>query len=106
MCRHPQIGKAAIKREEGTAPTSWLALFGWEKKTASKCSISAFSAKTSYKKNTFDIINSSHAKPGPEVIELFSCSTQLVMKFILLIKVKMPTNCWHFNIYEHDKYNI
>ena len=20
--------------------------------------------------------------------------------------VKMPTNCWHFNIYEQDKYNI
>ena len=30
-------------------------------------------------------------KPGPEVIKLFSCSTQLRMKFILLINVKMPT---------------
>ena len=29
--------------------------------------------------------------PGPEIIELFSCSTQLSMKFILLINVKMPT---------------
>ena len=29
--------------------------------------------------------------PGPEVIKLFSCSTQLSMKFILLINVKMPT---------------
>ena len=28
---------------------------------------------------------------GPEVIKLFSCSTQLSMKFILLINVKMPT---------------
>ena len=28
---------------------------------------------------------------GPEVIELFSCSTQLSTKFILLINVKMPT---------------
>ena len=28
---------------------------------------------------------------GPEVIKLFSCSTQLSMKFFLLIKVKMPT---------------
>ena len=27
-------------------------------------------------------------KPGPEVIKLFSCSTQLSMKFILLINVK------------------
>ena len=29
--------------------------------------------------------------PGPEVIKLFSCSTQLSMKFFLLINVKMPT---------------
>ena len=29
--------------------------------------------------------------PGPEVIKLFSCSTQLRLKFILLINVKMPT---------------
>ena len=30
-------------------------------------------------------------RPGPEVIKLFPCSTQLSMKFILLINVKMPT---------------
>ena len=30
-------------------------------------------------------------KPGPEVIKLFSCSTQLSTKFILVINVKMPT---------------
>ena len=30
-------------------------------------------------------------KPGPEVIKLFSCSTQLSMEFFLLIHVKMPT---------------
>ena len=29
--------------------------------------------------------------PGPEVIKLFSCSTQPRMKFFLLINVKMPT---------------
>ena len=29
--------------------------------------------------------------PGPEVIKLFSCSTQLSMKFIMVINVKMPT---------------
>ena len=29
--------------------------------------------------------------PGPDVKKLFSCSTQLILKFILLIKVKMPT---------------
>ena len=28
---------------------------------------------------------------GPEVIKLFSCLTQLSMKFYLLINVKMPT---------------
>ena len=38
-------------------------------------------------------INSSNSVPrtGPEVIKLFSCSTQLNMKFFLLINVKMPT---------------
>ena len=30
-------------------------------------------------------------KPGPEVIKLFAYSTQLSVKFILLINVKMPT---------------
>ena len=29
--------------------------------------------------------------PGPEVIKKNSCSTQLSMKFFLLINVKMPT---------------
>ena len=64
--------------------------------------------------------------PGPDVIKLFSCSTQLSTKFQLLIKTKIPTNnefscfkslrcciyhankclnkCWHFNIYEQDKF--
>ena len=32
-----------------------------------------------------------NTSPGPEVIKLFSCSTQLSMKFIQLINVKMPT---------------
>ena len=32
-----------------------------------------------------------HVQPGPVVIKLFSCSTQLSMKFFLLIHVKMPT---------------
>ena len=30
-------------------------------------------------------------QPCPKVIKLFSCSTQLRLKFILLINVKMPT---------------
>ena len=32
-----------------------------------------------------------HDTTGPEVIKCFSFSTQLSMKFILLINVKMPT---------------
>ena len=32
-----------------------------------------------------------HGCAGPEAIKLFPCSTQLSMKFILLINVKMPT---------------
>ena len=63
------------------------------------------------------------ALPGPEVIKRFSCSTQLSMKFVLLINLKLLTNansflrnkaehenfsankyenanfCWHFHIY-------
>ena len=31
-------------------------------------------------------------KSGPEVIKLFSCSTQLSMKFFQSINVKMPTD--------------
>ena len=30
--------------------------------------------------------------PGPEVIKKISCSTQLSMKFFLLINIKMPTD--------------
>ena len=30
-------------------------------------------------------------RPGPNVIKLLSCSTQLSMKFFLLINVEMPT---------------
>ena len=38
-------------------------------------------------------VESSEFKPisGPKVIKLFSCSTQMSTKFILLINVKMPT---------------
>ena len=66
--------------------------------------------------------------PGPEVIKLVSYSTHLSMKFQLLIKTKIPANkevscfkslryciyhankclnannCWHFDIYEQDKF--
>ena len=58
--------------------------------------------------------NPSWAKKRPnrytsfEVMKLFSCSTQLITKLQLLMKPKIPTNvegsCWHFNIYEQDKF--
>ena len=34
---------------------------------------------------------SGQVEPGPEVIKLFSYSTQPSMKFFLLINIKMPT---------------
>ena len=37
------------------------------------------------------VVQTSVDFPGPEVIKLFPCSTQLSMKFFLLINVKMPT---------------
>ena len=41
-------------------------------------------------KGSFEIFGAT-GKPGPEVIKLFSISTQLSMKFIMLINIKMPT---------------
>ena len=42
--------------------------------------------------------------PGPKVIELFSCSTHLSMKFVLLIDLKLLTtaNSFWLNIAEHE----
>ena len=44
---------------------------------------------------------------GPEVIKLFSCSTQLSMKFVLLINLKLLTiaNAFLLNIAEHDNFS-
>ena len=48
-------------------------------------------SKNSFR-NTISWIKIRHfVRPGPEVIKLFSCSTQLSTKFIMLINVKMPT---------------
>ena len=45
-----------------------------------------------HEKPVFQVCDQVMLKPArPEVIKLFSCSTQLSMKFILLINVKMPT---------------
>ena len=63
------------------------------------------------------------AGPVLKVIKLFSCSTQLSMKFKLLITTVIAkingnfrfesqklviypaNNCWHFNIYEQNKFH-
>ena len=62
--------------------------------------------------NMEEIRNILGCKSKPEVIKLFSFSTQLSRKFILLINIKITLNfyhffsaeqscasCWHFNIY-------
>ena len=43
---------------------------------------------------------------GPEVIKLFSCSTQLSMKFVLLINLKLLTitNSYLLNLAEHENF--
>ena len=41
--------------------------------------------------NCFEKFAPSVPRSGPKVIKLFLCLTQLSMKFILLINVKMPT---------------
>ena len=38
------------------------------------------------------LYNENNAGPGPEVIKLFSCSTQLSMKFQMLISIKITRN--------------
>ena len=44
--------------------------------------------KTPVSKTEFEI----YFTPRPEVINFFSCSTQLSIKFQLIIKTKIPTN--------------
>ena len=43
-------------------------------------------------------------KPGPKVIKLFSCLTQLSMEFFMLINLKLITvpNYFLLNIAEHE----
>ena len=46
-------------------------------------------------------------KSGPGDIKLFSCSAQLIMKFVLLINRKIITiaNCFLLNIAEHENFS-
>ena len=49
-----------------------------------------------------------HAKDesGPEVIKLFSCSTQLSMKFVLIsLKFLIIANSFLLNIAEHENFS-
>ena len=39
---------------------------------------------------------------GLKVIKKISCSTRLSMELFLLMNVKMPTKCWHFNIMSRE----
>ena len=47
-------------------------------------------------------------KSGPEVIKRFSCSTQLSMKFSLLINLKLLiiANSFLLNIAEHEIFSV
>ena len=44
---------------------------------------------------------------GPEVIKLFSCSTELSMKFVMLINLRLLTiaNSFLLNIAEHENFS-
>ena len=46
-------------------------------------------------------------RSGPKVIKLFSCSTQLGMKFVLQINLKLLTiaNSFLLNIAEHENFS-
>ena len=44
--------------------------------------------------------------PGSEVIKLFSCSTQLSMKFSLQINMKMPTIVGIFIFISREKFML
>ena len=46
-------------------------------------------------------------RPGPEVIKRFSCSTQMSMKFVMLINLKLLTiaNFFLLNITEHEHFS-
>ena len=50
----------------------------------------------------------SYFMSGPEVIKLFSCSTQLSMKCVLLIKPKLLTTAIFFllNIADHENFSV
>ena len=50
-------------------------------------------------------ISTAHKKLKYGQIKKFLALSPSDVVFILLINVKMPTNFWHFNNYEHDKFH-
>ena len=54
-----------------------------------------------------DPIRGTAKQSGPEVIKLFSCSTELSMKFFMLINLKLLTivNSFLLNIAEHENFS-
>ena len=71
----------------------WLGCHSYRKEFApSKRQIFLFiGCRNPIMQQSNDSAISSKEIPGPEVIKLFSCSTQLSMNFFLLIDVKIPT---------------
>ena len=55
-----------------------------------------------------EILNAHNYKKYQE-IRLFEAQISLECHFLMLMNVEMPTinanNCWHFNIYEQDKFH-
>ena len=52
-------------------------------------------------------VRTDDAQSGPEVIKRFSCSTQLSMKFVPLINLRLLTtvNSFLLNIAEHENFS-
>ena len=46
-------------------------------------------------------------EPGPEIIKCFPCSTQLSLKLVLIINLKLQTiaNSFLLNIAEHEHFS-
>ena len=72
---------------------------------ASRIYLRASSLEMWFKYKMFSSI--SFPRPGPEDIKLFSCSTQLSMKFALPINLKLLTiaNSFLLNIAEHETFS-
>ena len=55
--------------------------------------------RTGYPKSFVTTYTCKAENSGSDVIKLVSCSTQLSMKFSLLINMKKANNSWHFHIH-------